>query len=165
MTWSHDIRIITNIQDDASTCMCSELVRRRGSSARGHPTNLVSNYNLSETVKVSIVTSLALNSPPIHVNMRRGDRANDQFDFLLFVWQTVFNRVYWCKEIHWCRITHPFTRVSKYCNPSMHSWLLLALPCGSSAYSPELNPCEFVFAQSKKYLRYHRRMEHPFWYR
>ena len=31
-------------------------------------------------------------------------------------------------------------------------------------YSPELNPCELVFAQCKKYLRYHRRMQYPFWY-
>jgi hypothetical protein len=31
-------------------------------------------------------------------------------------------------------------------------------------YSPELNPCGFVFAQCKKWLRYHRRMQNPFWY-
>ncbi len=38
--------------------------------------------------------------------------------------------------------------------------------CFLPTYSPELNPCEFVFAQCKQYLRYHRglRMQHPFWY-
>jgi hypothetical protein len=44
-----------------------ELVRRRGVSARGQPINVVSDYDLSETIKVSLLTSLAVNSPPIHV--------------------------------------------------------------------------------------------------
>ena len=62
-----------------------ELVRRRGISGRGDVINSVSSYNLSETIKVSLLTSLFHPSHPFHVDMRRGDRANDQFDFLLFI--------------------------------------------------------------------------------
>ena len=62
--------------------MCIDLVRRRGVSVRGSPIECVSEYNLSETVKVSILTSVSAGSPPVYVHMRRGDRANDAFDFL-----------------------------------------------------------------------------------
>ena len=141
-----------------------ELVRRRGISGRGDVINSVSSYNLSETIKVSLLTSLFHPSHPFHVDMRRGDRANDQFDFLLFITR--------------CISTNLLIRgdVLVLDNASIHKADNILLPLHMllntagitmwflPTYSPELNPCEFVFAQCKKYLRYHRRMHLPFWY-
>ncbi len=145
-------------------CVCIELVRRRGLSARGAPVNVVSNYSLSETMKVSILTSLFCHTRPFHVHMRRGDRANNSFDHLLII--THFIRmgllvrgdVLVLDNAHIHRgekILLPLQRLLATAGITM--WFL-------PTYSPELNPCEFVFAQCKKYLRYHRRMQHPFWY-
>jgi hypothetical protein len=143
---------------------CAELVRRRGVSAYGESIDVVSNYSLSETIKVSILTSLFCHARPFHVDMRRSDGANDQFDHLQIV--TRFIRmgllvrgdvlVLDNAAIHrGDHILLPLQRLLATAGVSM---------CFLPTYSPELNPCEFVFAQCKKYLRYHRRMQHPFWY-
>ena len=65
--------------------LCVELVRRRGVCEVGESINVCSEYDLSETIKVSLLTSVDPNSPPIHVHMRRGGNANDAFSFLLFI--------------------------------------------------------------------------------
>ncbi len=145
-------------------CVRVELVRRRGVSARGATLNVVSNYSLSETIKVSILTSLLCHTRPFHVDMRCGDRANDQFDHLLIITRfirmglLVRGDVLVLDNAHIHRgekILLPLQRLLATAGITM--WFL-------PTYSPELNPCEFVFAQCKKYLRYHRRMQHPFWY-
>lgn len=62
-----------------------ELVRRRGVCEVGEPCDVVADYDLSETVKVFLVTLPYQHINPIHVEMRIGGGANDQFDVLLFV--------------------------------------------------------------------------------
>ncbi len=146
-------------------CVCVvELVRRRGVSARGARCHVVSAYSLSETIKVSVLTSLFCHVSPFHVDMRSGDRANDQYDHLLVITRFIEEALLVRGD------------VLVLDNASIHRGDEILLPLQLlldaagirmwflPTYSPELNPCELVFAQCKKYLRYHRRMQHPFWY-
>ncbi len=142
-------------------CVCVELVRRRGVSPRGEVCNVVSAYSLTDSVKVSIITSLLCHSRPCHVYMRLGDRANTQFDHLLIVTKFV--------ELGLLVRGDVLVLDNAYIHRGEHILqplqLLLATAgvrmCFLPTYSPELNPCD-VYAQCKHYLRYHRRMRHPF---
>ena len=144
--------------------ICIDLVRRRGVTTRGERLPLVSNYDLSETIKVSLVTSLEAGSRPIQVHMRQGERANNAYDFLLFVINLVQSAVLIQGD------------VVVLDNAPIHNRQDILLPLQTvltaagitlwflPTYSPELNPCEFVFAQCKHFLRYHRDMNKPFWF-
>ena len=133
-------------------------MRRRGVS------QCVSEYDLSETMKVSVLTSLSVGSPPVYVDMRSGDRANDAFDFLLLIVHLVQSGVLVQGDVlvldnapihNVVSILHPLHTIITSAGITL--WFL-------PTYSPELNPCEYVFAQSKKWLKCHRRMHLPFWY-
>ena len=141
-----------------------QLVRQRVLSECGTPCNVVSEYDLSETIKVTMLTLPYQHVNPIHVEMRPGGRANDQFDFLLFVARCISERLLLRGDvlvidnasIHKAQhVLLPLQRLLQTAGVML--WML-------PTYSPELNPCEYVFAQCKKYLRYHRRMHYPFWY-
>lgn len=141
----------------------TELVRRRGVSPCGVSFEVVSDPDLSEVVKVSLLTSLNAGSP-VFFSMRHGRQANRQFDFLDFLVDCVQQG----------QLLPGDTLVLD--NASIHHADDILVPlhmlmqaaqvrvCFLPTYSPELNPCELVFAQCKKYLRYHRRMQYPFWY-
>ena len=143
---------------------CVDLVRKRGVTARGERLPLISDYDLSETIKVSLVTSLEPGSPPIHVHMREGERANNALDFLLFVIDLVQSAVITRGDVV-VLDNAPIHNRQDILVP-MHTVLTAAgitmwfLP----TYSPELNPCEFLFAQCKHFLRYHKDMHNPFWF-
>ena len=113
---------------------------------------------------MSLVTSLSVGSPPIHVHMRQGDRANDAFDFLMLMIDLVQSGVLVQGDVV-VLDNAPIHNADAILQP-LHVLLMSAgitlwfLP----TYSPELNPCEFVFGQCKRFLRYHRRMHVPFWY-
>ena len=147
-------------------CLLLDLVRSRGVSGRGEVITCVTGVGLSHTIKVSLLTTLAraVGSSPVYVSMRDGGRANSQFDFLLFIIDCIQDGqlvqgdvlVLDNASIHTAQhIIVPLTTVLRAAGVTM--WRL-------PTYSPELNPCEFVFAQCKKWLRYHRRMQNPFWY-
>ena len=96
--------------------------------------------------------------------MRRGGRANRQYDFLLFVIDCIQQGWLVRGEVlvldnatvhRGSDVLLPLFMILTYAGITM-----LYLP----TYSPELNPCEYMFAICKKWLRYHRRMNHPFWY-
>ncbi len=135
----------------------------RGVSPRGVPLDVVADYDLSETVKVFLLTSI-MNSPPVFISMRRGGEANHQYDFLQFIIDCVQQGVLVAGD------------VLVLDNASIHNADDIMLPlntlmqtaqvsiCFLPTYSPELNPCEIVFAQCKAHLRYHRCLHHPFWY-
>ena len=156
-----------HVVPDLFACFCFgthvDLVRRRGVATRGERLPLTSDYDLSETIKVSLVTSLEGGSRPIHVHMRQGERANDAFDFLLFVIDLVQSAV----------LTQGNVVVLDNAPIHNRQAILLLLRTVLTAagitlwflptYAPELNPCEFVFAQCKHFLRYHRDMNQPFW--
>ena len=121
-------------------------------------------FDRSEVIKVSIMTSLSqpVNLSPLYVHMRQGGQSNKQLDFLSFVVD--------CVQSGWlvngdvlvldnARIHKAYPIVTPL-HMLMQAAALWFLP----TYSPELNPCEFVFAQSKWWLSYHRRMGMPFWY-
>ncbi len=144
---------------------CSELTRRRGVGPRGSVVNVVDDVNLSETVKVFLLTNMDPAQPsPVFVHMRSGERANDRNDFLQFIITCLRNGQLVAGDvlvldnapIHVAAdIMVAFARLMAFAQVSV---------CFLPSYSPELNPCELVFAQCKHYLRYHRRMHYPFWY-
>ena len=130
-------------------CLLLELVRRRGVSGVGEPVQCVSDYDLNGTIKVFLLTSVALNTPPVHVHMRRGG-ANDAFDFLLFIVECVSLGVLVRGDVlvldnatihKSVDILQPLFMLMRVAGITL--WFL-------PVYSPELNPCEFVFAQCKK---------------
>lgn len=128
------------------------------------PILCTSTYDLSETVKVTLLTSLSIAPVPVHVHMRRDARANDQIDFLLFVVDCVASGLLQRGDVLVMdnAAIHKGADILHTLHTVLHAagitlWFL-------PTYSPELNPCEFVFAQCKSWLRYHRRMHLPFWY-
>ncbi len=130
----------------------------------GDPLSCVTGGGLSHTIKVSLLTSAAPGASPVFVSMRDGGRANGQFDFLLFIIKCMMGGhlvqgdvlVLDNAPIHTAQhILLPLSYLLRAAGVTM--WML-------PTYSPELNPCEFVLAQCKKWLRYHRRMPNPFWY-
>jgi hypothetical protein len=144
--------------------LCVELVRRRGLSEVGVSINVTSEYDLSETIKVSLLTSVGPNSPPIHVHLRRGGGANNAYSFLTFIVDCVSSGLLVRGDV----VVLDNASIHKSVDILFPLFLLMNV-AGITlwflpVYSPELNPCEFVFAQCKKYLRYHRRMHYPFWY-
>ena len=140
------------------------LVRKRGVSACGEPIVAISDYDLSETIKVFLLTSLSVGSPPIHVQMRTGCRANGQFDFLLFVIDCIRSGLLVQGDV--LVLDNASIHKEDGILQPLHTLVTLAgiILWFMPTYSPELNPCEFVFAQTKKWLKYHRRMHLPFWY-
>ena len=119
--------------------------------------------DLNETIKVFLLTNITA-AVPIHVSMQCSEDANNRYDFLDFIISCLRNGHLQAGDI----LVLDNAPIHKAANiiPALS---LLAATAGVSicflpAYSPELNPCEPVFAQSKHYLRYHRRMHNPFWY-
>ena len=145
-----------------SICL-SELVRRRGVGPSGSDIHVTDDIDLSETVKVFLLTQVTGNQP-IFINMRSNSRANNRYDFIDFIISCIQQGVLVAGDV--LVLDNAPIHTSPYIIPVLSALIqaaqvsLLFLP----TYSPELNPCELVFAQCKKYLRYHRRMQNPFWY-
>jgi hypothetical protein len=145
--------------------MCTELARRRGVGPCGSVVTVVENVNLGETLKVFLLTNVdPTQVSPVFVHMRSGGRANDRNDFIQFIitclrsGQLVAGDVLVLDNapIHVASDIMPaFARLMAFAQVSV---------CFLPFYSPELNPCELVFAESKHYLRSNRRMHYPFWY-
>jgi hypothetical protein len=143
----------------------TELTRRRAVGPRGAAVNAVDNVKLGETIKVFLLTNVdQAQASPVFVHMRSGEKANDRYDFLQFIITCLRNGQLVAGDvlvldnapIHVAADTMPaFARLMAFAQVSV---------CFLPSYSPELNPCELVFAQCKHYLRYHRRMHYPFWY-
>ena len=118
---------------------------------------------MNETVKVFVLTHVT-GSPPVFATMRSGDGANTGYDVIDFIITCIQQGKLVAGDI----LVLDNAPIHKRRDVmGMFVALLTAaqvtvvfLP----TYSPELNPCELVLAQNKHYLRYHRRLDRPFWY-
>jgi hypothetical protein len=140
-----------------------ELTRRRGVGPRGRTLNVVEDVDLNETIKVFLLTNV-VNPTPVYVSMRSGGEANNRFDFMDFIITCVRNGQLVAGDV----LVLDNAPIHKGADVmGVFAALMQAAQvdvCFLPAYSPELNPCELVFSQSKSYLQYHRRMHNPFWY-
>jgi transposase len=100
------------------------------------------------------MTSLGHPEQPILIDVREG--TNDQWDFFAFVVEAV--RVGHLKQGDYLVVDNASIHGAEDSWPILRDFLdaagieILYLPC----YSPELNPCEFVFSYIKTKLRFHR---------
>jgi transposase len=152
------------LQDVSVRCVaCVELINRRGIGPRGVDVVVADDVDLKETIKVFLLTNIT-RTIPLHVTMQTTTHANNRYDFLKFILECLRDGhlvsgdvlVLVNAPIHNARDIAPVLATLA----AAFGITVCFLP----AYSPELNPSELVFAQSKHYLRYHRRMHYPFWY-
>eukprot|EP01126_Amoeba_proteus_P063025 TRINITY_DN8642_c0_g1_i1.p2 TRINITY_DN8642_c0_g1~~TRINITY_DN8642_c0_g1_i1.p2 ORF type:complete len:120 (-),score=21.74 TRINITY_DN8642_c0_g1_i1:50-409(-) len=105
---------------------------------------------LNKTVSMTLLTSL-VGKTPIIIDFRK--QTNTQWDFAQFV--------YWCcKEAHLVRGDYLVVdNVAIHCATASMTVMIEILQTFGihlifiPAYSPELNACEFVFAEIKKKIR------------
>jgi len=138
---------------DESSFDPRELRRLYGWAEKGRELNVVKDKTGHTTYTVTLLTSL-VNQPPFFVSHPQDGR-NDAFDFLAFV-LSVLEAGYVVPgdvmigdnaSIHKAESVAP--AVSALLDA--HHVRLVFLP----TYSPELNPCELVFAIVKAWLRRH----------
>jgi len=138
---------------DEAHFVSKDLSRRRAIGPRNTSTILIRNESFAETYSVSLLCCLD-SEKPLYISSRVD--SNTQIDFFKFVIDLIDNGYLKSGDILVCD------------NASVHGGLqtievllafirsygieLLYLP----AYSPELNPCELVFAQVKRHLREYR---------
>jgi len=137
------------------------LRRTRGLAERGRSLSLVSSASLTESYSITCLTTLSETFPVVCSNPRVG--TNTAYDFALWVESLVDaghlnagdvlvvdnSPVHVAAEIH-DQLDDVLGRAGAR---------MILLP----TYSPELNPCELVFAQVKKRLRQYRTDQIPFW--
>lgn len=113
--------------------------------------------NLSDSFSLTLLTDLATPDNPFYIDIRSD--SNSEEDFFNFVVAAVAagrlaNGDFFIVDnasIHFGRATRPRLRLLF----ARHGISYLFLP----TYSPELNPCELVFAFVKNYIRAHRTPE------
>jgi len=150
--------------------MLLELFPRRGVGPSGHTIHATNNIDLNRTIKVFLLTNAA-GSPPVFVTMgsedggsASGGRGNTGYDFMDFILTCIRQGALIAGDV----LVLDNAPIHK--RNSIMGMLAAVLRAAQitlvflPTYSPELNPCELVFAQCKHYLRYHRRLSHPFWY-
>jgi transposase len=167
----HTVHYVVSIRDvplhrlkylDEASFASRSLRRARALSEKGRPVHITSNNSISETYTVTILTKLDAVEPVVVSNFRTD--TNTAEDFLNCVRQLVVEFHLWhgdvlvldnapvhCAE----RFTTELRDLLDAANVKV--WFL-------PKYSPELNPCELVFAQTKRWLRTHRSLtSRPFW--
>jgi len=156
------------IQDIPVECLkfCDEshfnnLRQCRGRSRKGEPVVVASDISIKDTYSITVVTTLTGDQPLFVSAPRVGSNEGDDFlEFvLLLVEEGVLTRgdyfIIDNASIHWTRDNAPLL-VDMLQSSGVR---LIFLP----TYSPELNPCELVFAQVKRFLREHRGDLHFIW--
>ena len=120
-------------------------------------------FDLNETVKVFVLTHVT-GSPPVFVTMRSGYGANTGYDVIDFIITCIQQGMLVAGDIL------VLDNASSHKRRDVMGMFVALLRAAQvtvvflPTYSPELNPCELVLAQNKHYLRYHRRLDRPFWY-
>ena len=148
-----------------------ELFPRRGVGPRGETVYATNTIDLNETIKVFLLTNCT-RSPPVFVTMQSGSGGSDGvgsggnngYDFMNFILTCIRQGALVAGDI----LVLDNAPIHK--RNSIMGMLAAVLRAAQVSlvflptYSPELNPCELVFAQCKHYLHYHRRLSHLFWY-
>lgn len=152
-----------------------ELFPRRGVGPCGETLHATNNIDLNETIKVFLLTDCT-RSPPVFVTMQKdggsggsdgsgsGGRGNNGYDFMNFILTCIRQGALVAGDV----LVLDNAPIHK--RNSIMGMLAAVLRAAQvtlvflPTYSPELNPCELVFAQCKHYLRTDRRMSYPFWY-
>jgi len=126
---------------------------RRAIGPRNTNTILIRNESFAETYSVSLLCCLDLEKP-LYISSRVD--SNTQIDFFTFVIDLIDNGYLKSGDFLVCdnASVHGGLQTIEVLLAFVHSYgiELLYLP----AYSPELNPCELVFAQVKRHLREYR---------
>jgi len=114
-----------------------------------------STVNISESYSVTLVTSVV--DSPVYLSKPRAG-TNTSLDFFKFVLELIRAGFLSRDDVFILdnsAIRHP-GHVGRDSGSQWHSNVF------SPKYSPELNPCELVFAQAKRWLRSHRDGGIPF---
>jgi transposase len=140
---------------DESSFASQQLSRKRGHGPRGERVTVKAATSELTTYSVTVITQLTSLAVPVRVsNFKEG--TNDGPDFLRFVMDCVLDGTLTPGDYLIC----DNARIHKS-DAIMESLIDILTRFGVTlrflpAYSPELNPCECVFAQAKHHLRYHR---------
>jgi len=147
---------------DESHFVSKDLYRDAALGPKGHKVRLLRGGRLSTAYTLTILTDLSSTAPrPISGKLQFG--SNTQWDFLKFV-------MFCLDEGHLCSgdyfiIDNATVHKGDDCFPILLDLVeakgvkLVFLP----KYSPELNPCELVFAQVKRKLRNYRKTDALWW--
>jgi len=147
---------------DESHFVSKDLYRDYALSPKGQKVQLIRGGKLSTAYTLTILTDLSTTAPrPVSGKLHTG--SNTQWDFLNFV-------MFCLAEGHLCNgdyfiIDNATVHKGEDCFPVLQDLLeakgvrLIFLP----KYSPELNPCELVFAQIKRRLRNYRKTDSLWW--
>jgi len=138
---------------DESHFKSKDLRRARARGPRGSRTMIQSTVSLSESYTFTVVTSLV--GAPLYVSEARVG-SNTGLDFLYFVVDLLRDDVLVAGDV--------FIIDNASIHSSMDVFELMFTLLQNNGvrlyflpkYSPELNPCELVFAQAKRHLREHR---------
>jgi hypothetical protein len=130
-----------------------QLYKRTGIGPRGQRILGYSNANLNETYSMTLLTTPG-NNIPFAASIRKS--SNDQYDFGFFIGKCI--RDGFIRPHSLLIMDNASVHVGSDIFSTIYNILkdydvtLLLLP----AYSPELNPCEYVFAYLKNSLRAQR---------
>lgn len=145
---------------DESTFSTKTLRTRQTIGKRGTRTKIVTSDSLGETLSMILITKFCDQCHPIVFTLNNGTNTQIEFvEFILFCLEAghlVGGDILICDNasIHFgCKTFGALELSLKLAGVS-----LMFLP----TYSPELNPCEYVFGTIKHYLRYKRDRREPF---
>jgi len=143
---------------DESSFNSREIRRGHSYGPKGTPAYCTDSEPLlasdAENYTVTILVSLADKDAPLVMHMR--EESNDQWDFLEYIIYLVDNNH--LSSGDFLILDNCTIHAAEESSPILFSLLEAAgvnikfLP----KYSPELNPCELVFAEVKNYLRFNR---------
>jgi hypothetical protein len=137
-----------------------EFKRLRGYAKKGLPCHATCNPPQYSSYSLTLLSSLTHPNGFALGELR--SKSNSSLDFFRFVYDMITQHYLYSYDylicdnasIHYARDISPMLSILlDYCNIR-----LIFLP----TYSPELNPCELIFAQIKRQLR-NRNSTNPFW--
>lgn len=136
-----------------------DVSKSKALSAVGEPVMLLRSDHFEETYSVSVLVSIVLDEEPVFITARV--ESNSQTDFFAFLVQACLEGTLKKGDILICD-NAPIHSGSETLEElvlylKLKEVTLIFLP----TYSPELNPCELVFAQVKNYLRNYRDQDLP----
>lgn len=139
--------------------MASDFSAKKALAKKGHPAIVVKPGQIPKPCSITLVTSLNT-AAPVYWTSRYG--TNDQSDFVASVRTFVNNGVIRNGDI--LVMDNASVHVGEQAKSELQIILYtnnISL-CLMPTYSPELNPCEFVFARLKRFVQSSRaRLYHP----